>query len=93
MAIHYHQTTTAPQAFAGSALGLSFQDQFSNGMDALALAALSAVFVLVIVGLAVKSRRRKVVSGREELPGSDARNASQSKSIDEAVAIVRSYLR
>lgn len=30
---------------------------------------------------------------REELPGSDARNAAQSKSIDEAVAIVRSYLR
>ena len=37
---------------------------------ALGLAALSALFVLVLVGLAVKARRRKVVSGQEELLGS-----------------------
>eukprot|EP00804_Cyclotella_cryptica_P017724 CCRYP_001164-RA/>CCRYP_001164-RA protein AED:0.37 eAED:0.27 QI:0/0/0/1/0.33/0.25/4/0/1265 len=39
VAIVYHQTTPAPQAFAGSVHGLSFQEQFSSGMDALALAA------------------------------------------------------
>jgi membrane-bound serine protease (ClpP class) len=34
-----------------------------------AIAAVSALFVLVVVGMAVKSRRRPVVSGREELAG------------------------
>jgi hypothetical protein len=46
MAIVYHQTTPTPQAFAGSAPGLSFQDQFSSGMDALALAATNDKTVL-----------------------------------------------
>ena len=34
-----------------------------------AIAAVTALFVLVVVGMAVKSRRRPVVSGREELAG------------------------
>jgi len=38
-----------------------------------ALAATSALFVLVVVRLAVMSRRRRVVSGREELVGSEGR--------------------
>eukprot|EP00804_Cyclotella_cryptica_P028661 CCRYP_008183-RA/>CCRYP_008183-RA protein AED:0.20 eAED:0.05 QI:0/0/0/0.66/1/1/6/0/1274 len=46
VSIVYHQTTPAPQAFAGSALGLSFQEQFSSGMDALALAATNDKTVL-----------------------------------------------
>eukprot|EP00804_Cyclotella_cryptica_P009896 CCRYP_014167-RA/>CCRYP_014167-RA protein AED:0.40 eAED:0.40 QI:0/-1/0/1/-1/1/1/0/256 len=41
-----HQTTPAPQEFASSALGLSFQEQFSSGMDALALAATNDKTVL-----------------------------------------------
>jgi hypothetical protein len=42
----YHQTTPAPQHFAGSVLGLSFQEQFASGMDALALAATNDKTVL-----------------------------------------------
>jgi membrane-bound serine protease (ClpP class) len=33
------------------------------------IAAVTALFVLVVVGMAVKARRRKVVTGREELAG------------------------
>jgi len=33
------------------------------------IAVVTALFVLVVVGMAVKSRRRPVVSGREELAG------------------------
>eukprot|EP00804_Cyclotella_cryptica_P029094 CCRYP_005281-RA/>CCRYP_005281-RA protein AED:0.19 eAED:0.20 QI:0/0/0/0.71/0.16/0/7/0/1210 len=39
-------TTPAPQEFAGSALGLSFQEQFSSSMDALALTATNDKTVL-----------------------------------------------
>ena len=46
VAIVYHQTTPAPQQFAGSMLGLSFQEQFASSMDALALAATNDKTVL-----------------------------------------------
>ena len=38
-AIDHHQTTPAPPQFAGSSHSPSFQEQFANSMDALALAA------------------------------------------------------
>ena len=59
-------------AFVGGAMLLIDTDVPGFGIPLALIAAVAlvtALFVLVVVGMAVKARRRKVVTGREELAG------------------------
>jgi len=59
-------------AFVGGAMLLIDTDVPGFGIPLALIAAgalVTALFVLVVVGMAVKARRRKVVTGREELAG------------------------